>query len=134
MPGDREHCRAMRLLPFVAAAVHRRHRTDHLLANELHASRLRSSTRVKGFPGSYEVDAGRRRCCTFLLYRRPPVVRGLILTPSMRATGNVLTRGALNPATFCSVDQFRRSMEHVRSVRQNPYSLVTVRWMSEICA
>ena len=48
-------------------------RTSDLLGvNELHASRLRSSTPVKGFPGSYEVDAGRRRCCTFLLYRRPP--------------------------------------------------------------
>jgi hypothetical protein len=44
---------------------------DPLLANELHGSRLGSFTRVRSFSWSYEVDAGRWRCCTSLLYRRP---------------------------------------------------------------
>jgi hypothetical protein len=65
----RGRCRAVWLLPFAAAAVHRRHGTDHLLANEAQRGRSGSLMQVTDLVRSDEVDAVRRGCCTLLLHR-----------------------------------------------------------------
>jgi hypothetical protein len=41
---------------------------DLLSVNELHRSRYWSLVQVAGLCRSYEVSAGRRGCCTYLLY------------------------------------------------------------------
>jgi hypothetical protein len=46
-----------------------RDRTSDLLGvNEWHGSQYRSLTQLTGLLRSYEVGAGRRGCCTYLLY------------------------------------------------------------------
>ena len=42
--------------------------SDHLGVNELHGGQYWSLVQLTGLSRSYEVGAGRRGCCTYLLY------------------------------------------------------------------
>jgi hypothetical protein len=50
-------------------AFHRTEAYGLLGVNEWHGSRYWSLVQVAGLCRSYEVDAGRRGCCIYLLYR-----------------------------------------------------------------
>ena len=43
--------------------------SDHLGVNEWHAGRCRLLVQLTGLLRSHEIDAGRRGCCTYPLYR-----------------------------------------------------------------
>ena len=59
---------------FRTGARRRRWAGDHLGVNELHTGRSGSLVQLTGLLQSYEVGAGRRGCCTNLLYCRPALL------------------------------------------------------------
>src|SRR4051812_20520473 len=66
---------------------------DLLSVNELHEGRSRPLMQVKNLSWSYEVDAGRQGCCTYLLYRSSAVLQvvsnaTLVSAPSPKLPGS----------------------------------------------